>query len=302
MVVAGRLEWRRTALDRPVGLLIVLIATQLVLGPGPLLRWALASPESAASLPARFLFVGTVSPGDTTRALLLFLTYVGVYAVVVNVVRRRADVARRAPRPGTERVGPPRRHRPLAAGPRGRASPPSTRLRRRTHDPRHGLDAEPRRPREPGRDGRARPARRGPSRSPSTLARLGMRPRRDDPGLWSLDRARPAAPSRGLGRRARSRAPVAGDPAHAGRLPDLRGGAGRLQGSLLPLPALDARRRAHVLSVRAQRSPPAPDRDGTSGGGARPLGGGTGRPRPRGRSSSRSWPLPRGPGHGRPEE
>src|SRR5207237_131672 len=94
MVVAGRLEWRRTALDRPVGLLIVLIATQLVLGPGPLLRWALASPESAAFLPARFLFVGTVSPGDTTRALLLFLTYVGVYAVVVNVVRRRADVER----------------------------------------------------------------------------------------------------------------------------------------------------------------------------------------------------------------
>src|SRR5439155_1573724 len=94
MVVAGRLEWRRTALDRPVGLLIVLIATQLVLGPGPLLRWALASPESAPFLPARFLFVGTVSPGDTTRALLLFLTYVGVYAVVVNVVRRRADVER----------------------------------------------------------------------------------------------------------------------------------------------------------------------------------------------------------------
>src|SRR2546427_268634 len=92
MVVAGRLEWRRTALDRPVGLLIVLIATQLVLGPGPLLRWALASPESAAAfLPARFLFVGTVSPGDTTRALLLFLTYVGVYAVVVNVVRPPRD-------------------------------------------------------------------------------------------------------------------------------------------------------------------------------------------------------------------
>jgi tetratricopeptide (TPR) repeat protein len=94
MVAAGRLEWRRTALDRPVGLIVVLIATQLALGPGPLLRWALASPESAASLPARFLFVGTVSPGDTTRALLLFLTYVGVYVVVVNVVRRRADVER----------------------------------------------------------------------------------------------------------------------------------------------------------------------------------------------------------------
>jgi len=94
MVAAGRLEWRRTALDRPVGLLVVLIATQLVLGPGPLLRWALGSPESAASLPARFLFVGTVSPGDTARALLLFLTYVGVYVVVVNVVRRRADVER----------------------------------------------------------------------------------------------------------------------------------------------------------------------------------------------------------------
>lgn len=94
MVAAGRLEWRRTALDLPLGLLVVLIAAQVALGPGPLLTWALASPETAAALPARFLFVGTVSPGDTARALLLFLTYVGVYVLVVNVVRRRTDVER----------------------------------------------------------------------------------------------------------------------------------------------------------------------------------------------------------------
>src|SRR2546426_10482130 len=73
-VAAGRLEWRRTALDLPLGLLVVLIAAQLVRGSGPVLTWALAGPETAAGLPARFLFVGTVSPGDTARALLLFLT------------------------------------------------------------------------------------------------------------------------------------------------------------------------------------------------------------------------------------
>src|SRR5712692_10892460 len=60
MVAAGRLEWRRTALDLPLGLLVVLIAAQVALGPGSLLTWALASPEAAVGLPARFLFVGTV--------------------------------------------------------------------------------------------------------------------------------------------------------------------------------------------------------------------------------------------------
>jgi tetratricopeptide (TPR) repeat protein len=94
MAASGRLEWRRTAVDLPLGLLLLLIALQLVVGSGPLSPWALAPPESSAPLPARFLGVGTVSPGDTARALLLCLTYAAVYVLVVNLVRRREDVER----------------------------------------------------------------------------------------------------------------------------------------------------------------------------------------------------------------
>jgi len=94
MAAAGQLEWRRTALDLPLGLLVVLILLQLAVGPGPLQLWALAPAEPSTALPARFLGVGTVSPGDTTRALLLFLTYAGMYALVVNLLRRRQDVER----------------------------------------------------------------------------------------------------------------------------------------------------------------------------------------------------------------
>ena len=89
MAAAGQLEWRRTALDLPLGLLVLLILLQLAVGPGPLRVWALAPAEPSTALPARFLGVGTVSPGDTTRALLLFLTYAAVYALVVNLLRSR---------------------------------------------------------------------------------------------------------------------------------------------------------------------------------------------------------------------
>ncbi|MBF8287749.1 MAG: TPR REGION protein, partial [Candidatus Rokubacteria bacterium] len=36
MAAAGQLEWRRTALDLPLGLLVLLILLQLAVGPGPL--------------------------------------------------------------------------------------------------------------------------------------------------------------------------------------------------------------------------------------------------------------------------
>src|SRR5260370_14547343 len=48
MVAAGQLEWRRTALDRPLGLIVVLIAPPLPLGPRPLLPCAPAPPQPAA--------------------------------------------------------------------------------------------------------------------------------------------------------------------------------------------------------------------------------------------------------------
>jgi tetratricopeptide (TPR) repeat protein len=94
MAAAGQLEWRRTALDLPLGPLVLLILLQLAVGPGPLQVWALAPAELSTALPARFLGVGTVSPGDTTRALLLFLTYAAVYVLIVNLFRRRQDVER----------------------------------------------------------------------------------------------------------------------------------------------------------------------------------------------------------------
>ena len=94
MAAAGRFEWRRTALDLPLALLILLIALQLAVGPGPLAVWALAPAGPRKALPEQFLGVGTVSPGDTAQAFLLFLTYAAVYALVVNLVRKRQDVER----------------------------------------------------------------------------------------------------------------------------------------------------------------------------------------------------------------
>ena len=95
MVVQGRVEWRRTALDLPLGLLLLLVLIQLAVGNGPLRDWALGPPAAgSATLPARFLALGTVSPAQTGRSLLLFLTYTGVYVLTVNLIRRRRDLDR----------------------------------------------------------------------------------------------------------------------------------------------------------------------------------------------------------------
>lgn len=95
MVAQGRLEWRRTALDLPLGLLLLLVLAQLAIGNGPLRDWALAPPATGAvPLPSPMLALGTVSPGGTARSLLLFLTYAGTYALTVNLVRRRRDLDR----------------------------------------------------------------------------------------------------------------------------------------------------------------------------------------------------------------
>ncbi len=44
MLVARRLEWRRTPLDLPLGLLAAVLLLQLLLGNRPLVSWALAPP------------------------------------------------------------------------------------------------------------------------------------------------------------------------------------------------------------------------------------------------------------------
>src|SRR5262245_7236012 len=94
MAGSGRFEWRCTALDLPLALFIALILLQLAVGNGPLPQWALAPADGATVLPARFLALGTVSPSQTARSLLLFLSYVGVYVLVVNLLRRREELDR----------------------------------------------------------------------------------------------------------------------------------------------------------------------------------------------------------------
>ncbi len=94
MALEGRLEWRCTALDLPLALLIVLVLGQLALGNHPLAHWALAPAGASDSLPSLFLTLGTVAPAHTARALLLFLTYAGAYLLVVNLVRTRAQLDR----------------------------------------------------------------------------------------------------------------------------------------------------------------------------------------------------------------
>jgi tetratricopeptide (TPR) repeat protein/O-antigen ligase len=98
MILARRLEWRRTSLDLPLALLIALVLVQLAIGNRPLAEWALAPPPPDARLPVEFprgpFILGTVSTADTGRSLLLFLTYAAVYVLVVNLRRTRRQLDR----------------------------------------------------------------------------------------------------------------------------------------------------------------------------------------------------------------
>jgi tetratricopeptide (TPR) repeat protein/O-antigen ligase len=98
MLRERRLEWRPTALDLPLGLLLALVLLQVALGSGALVRWALAPPGAdllaSAELPQVFLWLGTASRAQTWRSFLLFLTYAAVYALVVNLVRERQQLDR----------------------------------------------------------------------------------------------------------------------------------------------------------------------------------------------------------------
>jgi tetratricopeptide (TPR) repeat protein/O-antigen ligase len=93
MITTRRLEWRRTALDTPLALLVALVLVQLALGNRPLAEWALG-PSHPVNFPPGPLIIGTVSPADTRRSLLLLLTYIAVYVLVVNLVRTRAGLDR----------------------------------------------------------------------------------------------------------------------------------------------------------------------------------------------------------------
>ena len=74
---ARRLEWRQTSLDLPVALLLSVVVVQLLLGNRALTSWALGAPVAPAAerFPSPQFLLGSVSPGQTIRALLLFLVY-----------------------------------------------------------------------------------------------------------------------------------------------------------------------------------------------------------------------------------
>jgi len=97
MVAERQLAWRRSAPDLPLTLLIALVLVQLTLGNGPLAAWALAppgSPDAPLSLPPLFLAVGTIAPTHTIEAFLVFLMYAGTYALVLQLIRTRAQLDR----------------------------------------------------------------------------------------------------------------------------------------------------------------------------------------------------------------
>jgi tetratricopeptide (TPR) repeat protein len=97
MVAERRLAWRASAVDWPLGLLIVLVLLQLVLGNRALLPWALGSPGdlgSASTPPGLVLSLGTLARAHTIDALRIFLSYVGAYVLVIHLVRTRAQLER----------------------------------------------------------------------------------------------------------------------------------------------------------------------------------------------------------------
>jgi tetratricopeptide (TPR) repeat protein len=98
MLVARRLEWRRTPLDVPLALLAAVLLLQLLLGNRALVSWALAPVPVPADLTVAFpvpaWLVGSVTPRQTLNSALIFVGYVAVYYLVVNVVRTRRDVGR----------------------------------------------------------------------------------------------------------------------------------------------------------------------------------------------------------------
>ncbi|MBI1737072.1 MAG: O-antigen ligase family protein [Candidatus Rokubacteria bacterium] len=92
MLASGRIEWRHTALDRPLTFFVGLVALQLLVGNGRLVSWALGPPAASPDLdplPTPFLTIGTIAPRTTTASLLLLLACAGVYYLVVHVSRRR---------------------------------------------------------------------------------------------------------------------------------------------------------------------------------------------------------------------
>ena len=96
MLVDRRLEWRSSALDVPVVVLLALVAGQLALGNRPLVDWALSPPgpqqDLVARLPVPFIRVGTVARPETLGALLVFMSYAAVYFFVINRLRTRRDL------------------------------------------------------------------------------------------------------------------------------------------------------------------------------------------------------------------
>lgn len=97
MIVRGRLEWRRSVLDGPFVLLVLVIGVQLALGNGPLVEWALdpvAGPEASPRDLPPLWFVGTISPSQTLHALLLLLTYAAAYMLTVQRLRDRRHLER----------------------------------------------------------------------------------------------------------------------------------------------------------------------------------------------------------------
>ena len=91
-----QLSWRRTPLDLPLALLLVLVLLQIVLGNRALVAWALGPArvvsEVAANFPAPFLTIGSVTPRQTLVSGLVFVGYAAVYLLLVQTVRTRRQL------------------------------------------------------------------------------------------------------------------------------------------------------------------------------------------------------------------